>query len=144
MAELKTKQNDQSVTVFLDNIADERKRQDCYALLALMQEVTQAEPKMWGDSIIGFGSYDYKYATGNEGTWFVTGFAPRKQNLTLYIMSGFEEYDALMAKLGKHTTGKACLYVKRLSDVNLDVLRELVQRSIAHMRQASHVQQIHV
>ncbi|GAB4148302.1 MAG: hypothetical protein Fur0021_07970 [Candidatus Promineifilaceae bacterium] len=144
MAELKTKPNDQNVTAFLDSVADERKRQDCYTLLALMQEATQAEPKMWGDSIVGFGSYNYKYPTGSTGQWFLAGFAPRKQNLTLYIMSGFDEYDALMAKLGKHTTGKACLYIKRLSDVNLDALRELVQRSIAHMRQASHVQQIHV
>lgn len=144
MAELKTKPNDQSVTAFLDSVADERKRQDCYTLLALMQEATQAQPQMWGDSIVGFGSYHYRYPTGNEGTWFLTGFAPRKQSLTLYIMSGFDEYDTLMAKLGKHTTGKACLYIKRLSDIDLDALRQLVKQSVAHMRQASHVQQINL
>lgn len=144
MAELKTKPNDQSVTAFLDSVADERKRQDCYTLLGLMQEATQAQPQMWGDSIVGFGSYHYKYPTGNEGTWFLTGFAPRKQSLTLYIMSGFDEYDTLMAKLGKHTTGKACLYIKRLSDIDLDTLRQLVKQSVAHMRQASHVQQINL
>jgi hypothetical protein len=126
-----------SVEAFLNSIEDEKKRQDSFALLALMQEVTGLEPQMWGDSIVGFGSYHYTYASSREGDWFLTGFSPRKQNLTLYIMSGFEEYDALMADLGKHKTGKSCLYIKRVEDVNLDTLRELVRRSVEHMEQSN-------
>ena len=93
----------------------------------MMQEVTGVEAKMWGDSIVGFGSYHYKYASGREADWPLVGFSPRKQNLTLYIMSGFEQYDELLQRLGKHSTGKACLYVKRLADVDLAVLQELVK-----------------
>ena len=133
MAELKTTPNDASVEAFLDGITDERKRQDSYAILALMQEVTGVEAKMWGYSIVGFGSYHYKYASGREADWPLVGFSPRKQNLTLYIMSGFEQYDELLQRLGKHSTGKACLYVKRLADVDLAVLRELVKLSVEHM-----------
>jgi hypothetical protein len=129
MAELKTKINDQDVQAFLEAVPDEQKRQDCYDVLALMQEVTGQEPKMWGNSIVGFGSYHYRYASGREGDWFLTGFSPRKQNMTLYIMAGFEQYDELMAKLGKHKIGKSCLYIKRLSDVDQDTLRELVRQS---------------
>lgn len=92
---------------------------------------------MWGDSIVGFGHYHYKYASGREGDWMLTGFAPRKRNLTLYIMSGFEEYDDLMQKLGKHSTGKSCLYINKLEDIDLDVLRELVGRSVQHMRETN-------
>ena len=133
MAELKTKLSDASVEVFLDGIADEAKRRDSYAILAMMQEVTGVEGKMWGDSIVGFGSYHYKYASGREADWPLVGFSPRKQNLTLYIMSGFEQYDELLQRLGKHSTGKACLYVKRLADVDPAVLRELVKLSVEHM-----------
>ena len=133
MAELKTKLTDASVEDFLDGIADERKRHDSYTILAMMQEVTGVEAKMWGDSIVGFGSYHYKYASGREADWPLVGFSPRKQNLTLYIMSGFEQYDELLQRLGKHSTGKACLYVKRLADVDLAVLRELVKLSVEHM-----------
>ncbi|MBK5108165.1 MAG: DUF1801 domain-containing protein [Anaerolineales bacterium] len=99
-----------------------------------MKEVTGVEPIMWGDSIIGFGSYHYKYASGREADWFLTGFSPRVQNLTLYIMDGFDEYDALLGKLGKHSTGKSCLYVKRLENIDLDILREMVEKSVAHMQ----------
>jgi hypothetical protein len=134
MAELKTKQNDVSVEAFLDGIADEKKRQDCYTLLEIMQDVTGAEPGMWGDSIVGFGTYHYKYESGREGDWFLTGFSPRKQNLTLYIMAGFDQYDELVAKLGQHKTGKACLYIKKLEDIDLPTLRELIQQSVEHMR----------
>jgi hypothetical protein len=102
--------------------------------MELMREVTGEEPTMWGSSIVGFGSYHYKYASGREGDSCLTGFSPRKQNLVLYIMGGFEQYDALMAKLGKHTTGSACLYIKRLSDLDLGVLRELVAESVDHMK----------
>lgn len=133
MAELKTKQNEQSVTDFLQLVPDERKRNDSFAILEIMKEVTGQEPKMWGDTIVGFGTYHYKYASGREGDWFVTGFSPRKQNLTLYIMSGFDEYDELLGKLGKYKTGKACLYINRLSDVDMAVMKELILKSVAHM-----------
>lgn len=133
MAELKTKQNEISVADFLNNIPDEKKRQDCLALQELMQQVTGMEPKMWGDSIVGFGTYHYKYASGREGEWFLTGFSPRKQNLTLYIMAGFDQYDELLERLGKHKTGKSCLYVKQLADIDIVTLRELVQQSVNHM-----------
>jgi hypothetical protein len=137
MAELKTKPTSQDVTEFLNNVPDEGKRQDCFAVLELMREVTGEEPKMWGSSIVGFGSYHYKYASGHEGDAALTGFSPRKQNLTLYITAGFEQYDDLMQKLGKHTTGKSCLYVKRLSDIDTGVLRELVQKSVDHMKRTN-------
>jgi len=133
MAELKTKPNEESVIDFLQSVPDERKREDSFAILDLMKEVTGQEPKMWGDSIIGFGNYHYKYASGREGDWFVTGFSPRKQNLTLYIMSGFDEYEALLKKLGKYKTGKSCLYVNRLADVDMAVMKELIRKSVAHM-----------
>jgi len=137
MAELKTKLNDRSVEKFLNGIADDKKRQDCFTLLELMKQVTQAEPKMWGSSIVGFGSYHYKGASGREGDWLLTGFSPRKQNLTLYIMAGFEQYDALLKKLGKHSTGKSCLYIKRLEDIDLPTLRKLVRQSVKHMTKTS-------
>ena len=132
---MKTKQTDASVSAFLETVADEDRRRDCLSVLALMRDVTKSEPKIWGSNMIGFGTYHYKYESGREGDWFITGFSPRKQNLTLYIMAGFDRYDALLAKLGKFKTGKSCLYVKRLSDVDPDVLRELVAASVKHMRQ---------
>lgn len=133
MAELKTQPNDRDVVEFLYTLDDARRREDCFALLALMRDVTGSEPQMWGDNIVGFGRYRYTYASGRTGEWFLTGFSPRKQNLTLYIMAGFDQYDELMQKLGKHTTGKSCLYIKRLADVDLSVLRELVRRSAQHI-----------
>lgn len=133
MADLKTKPTDNNVPAFIDKIENDKKRADSQKILELMQEVTGEEPVMWGDSIIGFGSYHYKYASGREGDWFLTGFSPRKQNLTLYIMSGFERYDALLARLGKHTTGKSCLYIKKIEDIDLHVLRELVKLSAEHI-----------
>ena len=134
MAELKTQPNEQNVEDFLNNVENETKRKDSFSILEMMKEETGAEPIMWGDSIIGFGSYHYKYASGRNAEWFLTGFSPRKQNLTLYIMSGFDEYDELLDKLGKHSTGKSCLYIKRLEDVDQDVLRDLVSKSVEHMR----------
>ena len=133
MAELKTQPNEQSVEDFLNSVADGTKRQDSFTILELMGQVTGSEPIMWGDSIIGFGSYHYKYASGREANWFLTGFSPRKRNLTLYIMSGFEGYDDLLGNLGKYSTGKSCLYIKKLEDVDRDVLRELVSKSVQHM-----------
>jgi hypothetical protein len=133
MAELKTKPGDDSVEAFLNSVEDDQKREDAFALLTLMKEVTGEEPTMWGDSIVGFGSYHYRYASGREGDWFLTGFSPRKRNLSLYIMAGFDEYDDLLAKLGKFKTGKSCLYLKRLEDVDVEVLRELVRQSAEHV-----------
>jgi hypothetical protein len=130
MAELKTKKNDASVEDFLNSIENEKRRQDSFAVLELMKKITKQKPKMWGDSVVGFGSYHYKYESGRECDWFVTGFSPRKQNLTLYIMSGFAKYDELMSKLGKHKTGSSCLYIKRLEDINQDVLKELIEKSV--------------
>jgi hypothetical protein len=137
MAELKTKRNKGDVEAFLNNVSDEKKRQDSFTILELMKQVTGKKPEMWGDSIVGFGSYHYKYASGREGDWFVTGFSPRKQNLTLYIMSGFDEYDQLLSKLGKHSTGKSCLYIKKIEDVDVDVLTELVKKSVDHMERTN-------
>lgn len=134
MAEMKTRQTAASVSAFLDAVENEQRRADCRVVADLMRAVTGEEPKLWGPSIVGFGSYHYKYASGREGDWFVTGFSPRKQDLTLYIMAGFDRYDELMAKLGKYKTGKSCLYLKRLSDVDLGVLRELVTASVEAMR----------
>jgi hypothetical protein len=133
MAELKTKQTKASVSRFLNAIEDPKRRKDCKTVAKIMKEVTGHPPKMWGESIVGYGTYRYKYASGREGDWMLTGFAPRKQALTLYIMAGFRQYDALLKKLGKFKTGKACLYVKSLEDVDLDVLRELIDRSAKHM-----------
>ena len=132
MSELKTKVNDASVVEFLHQVPDARKREDSFTILKLMEEITGHEAKMWGPSIVGFGQYHYKYASGREGDMPLIGFSPRKQALTLYITTGFDEYDELMASLGKHSLSKACLYIKRLSDVNLSTLREIIQRSVKH------------
>jgi hypothetical protein len=134
MAELKTKVNAASPAKFIDAIADEGRREECRALAKLMKKVTGSAPKMWGPSIVGFGSYHYKYASGREADWPLAGFSPRKQNLTLYITAGFDGYGELLGKLGKHKTGKACLYINRLEDVDLATLKELVRRSVEHMR----------
>lgn len=134
MAELKTKRNKGDVQTYLNSVENEVKRQDSFTIMELMKEVTGEEPEMWGDSIVGYGTYHYKYASGREGDWFLTGFAPRKQNLTLYIMAGFDQYDNLLGDLGKYKTGKSCLYINKLEDVNQDVLRELVRQSVEHMK----------
>lgn len=134
MAELKTKQNDASVNAFLETIADERARQDCATLVDIMKGATKAEPKMWGPSIVGFGTHRYKYESGREGDWFLVGFSPRKQALTLYLMPGVGQFGDLLAKLGKYKTGKGCLYVKRLEDVHLPTLEKLVKQSVDYVR----------
>ena len=133
MTELKTQPNDQDVEAFLNGVDDAHKRQACFVVKEIMEQATGAEAKMWGDSIVGFGSYRYKYASGREGEWMLTGFSPRKRNLTLYIMSGFDEYDALLDDLGKYKTGKSCLYINKLEDIDLGVLTDLVQQSVQHM-----------
>ena len=130
MSDLKTKKNDASVIDFINSVEDEQKRQDCYEIMGIMKEITGEEPKMWGGSIVGFGSYHYKYNSGREGDWFLTGFSPRKQNLSLYIMSGFDQYGTMMAKLGRYKTGKSCLYIKQLADIDGNILKEMITNSV--------------
>jgi len=134
-AELKTKVNNASVEGFLNTVKDEAVRNDCFEIMKLMKQVTKEEPKMWGSSIVGFGSYHYKGASGREGDWMLTGFSPRKQNLTLYLMGGLNAQTALLKKLGKHKTSVGCLYIKKLDDVDKKVLKELVQTSVKTMKQ---------
>lgn len=135
MAELKTKPTNASVKDFLNQITDEERCADCFAVAKLMEEVTGEKPKMWGPSIVGFGTYRYKYASGREGDWPLTGFSPRKKDLTLYIMMGFEKRADLMKQLGKHSTSKSCLYIKRLSDIHLPTLKKLLKESLKDLRQ---------
>jgi len=129
----KTRKTALSVSEFLDAVEDPQKRADSYAVLEIMREITGEEPVMWGTSMVGFGSYHYKYESGREGDAFLTGFSPRKANLTLYIMAGFSNYDSIMAKLGKYKTGKSCLYVKRLADIDLPSLKQLIKQSVDFM-----------
>ena len=130
MAELKTKKTKASVNAFLDKITDEQRRKDCQVILNLMKQATGEEPKMWGSSIVGFGTYHYRYASGREGDWPIIGFSPRKTDLTLYIMPGLEKFESLMAKLGKYKTGVSCLYIKKLDDVEIPVLKKLIAKSV--------------
>ena len=133
MATNKTQPNDSDVNSFIESVNEDKKRADCFKLVEIMQEITNEKPKMWGPSIVGFGDYHYKYESGREGDFFIVGFSPRKQNLTLYIMPGFERYEKLMADLGKYKTGKSCLYVKSLDDINLENLKELIRDSVSYM-----------
>jgi len=130
MAEQKTRPTDKSVTEFLDRVPDEKKRQDGYEILALMQNVTGMPPVLWGDSIVGFGSYDYRYASGHEGDTFITGFSPRKQAITLYGLVFYNPDHPLLQKLGKFKLGKGCLYIKRLQDMDKTVLTQLIQEAV--------------
>jgi hypothetical protein len=134
MAENKTKPTKISVPAFLDACADEAQRKDAKALARMMQEVTGKEPAMWGPSIVGFGSYHYTYESGREGDMLIVGFSPRKGANVLYGAIGFDGAEALLAKLGKHTTGKGCLYIKKLADVDMKVLETLVKRAVAAKR----------
>ena len=134
MAEPKTKETTASVSAFLDKVADERRRNDCYAVLDIMRAATKEEPKMWGPSIVGFGKYHYKGASGREGEWPIIGFSPRKANLTLYLMGGFDSFPDLMKRLGKYKTSTgSCLYLNKLEDVDLGVLKKLVAQSVKTM-----------
>lgn len=133
MAEAKTKPTTQSLSEFLETVPDPGRRRDCADLAKLMSEVTGQPAVMWG-AIVGFGTYAYKYATGKTGDWPLTGFASRKNDLTLYVMSGLESFPELAEKLGKYKHGKSCIYVKHLSDIDQGVLREMVTRSVAHVR----------
>ncbi len=136
MSENKTKPTNVSVDEFLEAVENDRRRNDAVTVCELMQEVTGKEPVMWGPTMVGFGTYHYKYASGREGDWFLAGFAPRKANLVVYIMSGFKGHAALMDKLGKHKTGSSCLYINKLDDIDMDILRELVRRSVEHVSNA--------
>jgi hypothetical protein len=134
MAELKTRQTDASVEEYLDTIEDPRRRADCAAISALMKKVTKCEPKMWGPSIVGFGSYHYRYKTGHEGDACLAGFSHRRPEIVVYIAHGFESREKLLQELGRHRTGKYCVYIKRLSDIDVGVLEKLVKASVAEMR----------
>ena len=134
-AKLKTSPNDGSVEAFLESVENEQKKADCKEILEWMREITGEPPIMWGSSIVGFGSYHYKYESGREGDMLVTGFSPRKQNLTLYIMNGFKRYEELLSKLGKYKTGKSCLYIKKLEEVDREVLQTLIKESVAYMNE---------
>jgi hypothetical protein len=129
MSELKTKPTDASVEAFLNAVDHPQRRADGYVLLQMMKEITQEPPIMWGSSIVGFGSYHYRYASGREGDWFKTGFSPRKRSLSIYLMQGFDTYKDLLSRLGRHRVGKGCLYINKLADVDLDVLRAIIKRS---------------
>lgn len=134
MAELKTQKNDASVEAFLNGVENQKRREDAFVILDLMKKITRSEPNMWGSSIIGFGSYHYKYASGREGDWFSVGFSPRKQSMSLYIMSGFKRYDEILSKLGKYKTGKSCLYINKLEDIDMNVLEQLISASVEHLQ----------
>jgi hypothetical protein len=134
MAEQKTKPTEQSVESFLDKVPDEKVRDDCFALIKLMKKVTGSAPKMWGPGIVGFGKYHYKYESGHEGDACLTGFSPRKQNITLYVMPGATQHADLLKNLGKHKAGKGCLYIKKLEDINAGVLESLVKLSVDSLK----------
>lgn len=134
MAEAKTKATKVGVAAFLKKVPSETMRADAKAVVGMMREITKEEPVMWGASIIGFGKYTYKYDSGREGDWPIIALSPRKQNLTLYIMPGFAGHDALLKKLGPHSTGKSCLYLKRLADVDVPTLKTLMKKSVASMK----------
>ena len=134
MAENKTKPTAASVTAFVNSIDDPGKRADVRKVAAMMRRVTGKRPRMWGSSIVGYGTYHYKYDSGREGDFMLTGYSPRKQALTVYVMAGFSRFGPLMKKLGKYKTGKSCLYIKRLEDVDEGVLEQLIDESVKYMR----------
>ncbi|MFA5803742.1 MAG: DUF1801 domain-containing protein [Melioribacteraceae bacterium] len=134
MAELKTKATGASVEAYLNKIPDKQTQSDCRTISDIMKKVTKSEPKMWGTSIVGFGSYFLKYTSGRELDWFYTGFSNRKNSITLYMMVGFDKYPDLMQKLGKYKTSKSCLYIKKLEDINLVVLKKLITESVNKMK----------
>jgi hypothetical protein len=134
MAEQKTKPTEQSVEDFLSKVSDEKVRDDCYVLVKLMSKATGSLPKMWGPTIVGFGNYHYRYDSGHEGDACLTGFSPRKQNITVYVMPGFNQHADLLEKLGKHKAGKGCLYIKKLEDVNSTVLESLIKQSVNFLK----------
>lgn len=132
--ENKTKQTRASVDKFINSIKDEKIRDDCFRIIGFMKIATKEEPKMWGPSIVGFGTYHYKYESGREGDFFITGFSPRKQNLTLYLVTGFSKYGEMLEQLGKHKTGKSCLYIKSLDDIKINILKKMISESVKYMK----------
>lgn len=135
MAELKTQENDISVDDFLAGVEHKKRREDSFVVKEILERLTGEPAKMWGSSIVGFGTYEYKYPSGRSGRWMMGGFSPRKAALTLYIMPGFSQYEELLLKLGKHKTGKSCLYINKLEDVDRDVLEQLITLSFDHMKE---------
>ena len=141
--EIKTKKTTASVEKFISTVEDESRRDDCFAVIKIMKSITRNEPAMWGSSIVGFGTYHYIYASGQQGDWPIAAFSPRKQNLTLYLLpSVYEAYPALMKKLGKYKTGKSCLYVKNLSDLHLPTLKQLIKASVVDLKE--HIAQLKI
>jgi hypothetical protein len=134
MAEAKTKKTPGTPKAFLAALPDAQQREDSLKILAMMQKITGEQPYMWAASMIGFGTYHYKYESGREGDCFMTGFSPRKDKLSLYITSGFDQFPELMAKLGKYKTGKSCLYIKKLDDIDVPTLQKLIKQSYALMK----------
>jgi len=134
MSDTKTRPTDADVEAFLNKVENKTRKEDSFTVMEMMKEVTKMNPVMWGSSVVGFGSYHYKYKTGREGDMPLIGFSPRKQNLTLYIMDGFENRDEILEKLGKYKLGKSCLYINKLQDVDLSVLKEMMQKSLDYMK----------
>ncbi|MEM6643754.1 MAG: DUF1801 domain-containing protein [Bacteroidota bacterium] len=130
MAKLKTQPNDMNVSDLLDKVLPQNKREDCIKLVKLMQEVTEEKPVMWGESIVGFGNYHFKYESGKELDWMLSGFSPRNQNLTIYIVGGFENQEDLLERIGKVKKSVGCLYVKKLADIDLSILEKMIRRSV--------------
>ncbi|WP_375562906.1 DUF1801 domain-containing protein [Bernardetia sp. OM2101] len=133
MSENKIKQTENSVEDFLNSIENEQRKKDAWEALEVMKSITGLNPKMWGDSMVGFGSYHYKYESGREGDYFITGFAPRKANLSIYIIDGFTKYQDLLDKLGKHKTSVSCLYITKLDKIDKEVLKEIITKSFNYM-----------
>ena len=133
MAIQKTRETKASVAAYIRQIDDDSMRQSCRKLNALMKKITGKQPKMWGKAMVGFGNYHYKYASGREGDWFVTGFSPRKQNLTVYIMPGFDRYRTQLKRLGKFKTGASCLYIRKPEDIDWKILADLIANSVRDM-----------
>jgi hypothetical protein len=129
-AEAKTKPTKEKVTDFLNRVSDDTRRADCYAVAKMMEEITGSKAQMWGPAIVGFGTYSYKYASGHSGDWPLAAFSPRKTDLTIYLSVAFEKKEELLSQLGKHKTGKSCLYIKRLADVDLPTLKKLIKASV--------------
>jgi len=135
MAELKTKPNDASVEAFLQGVEMEQKRADCLKISAWMEQITGEKLKMWGNSIIGFGKYKFQYESGRSGEWFLTGFSPRKASITLYLIGGLSHHEDLLAQLGKHKRGKGCLYIKKLSDIDPDILKQMIESGVQKLKE---------
>ncbi len=135
MYELKTKENDGDVVALIDSVENPKRQEDAYKLLDIFSETTGLKAKMWGPSIIGFGSYHYKYASGHEGDAMLVGFSPRKAKMSLYFATGDTEREQLLQALGKHTSGKACVYINKLEDVNVDVLKTLIKQSVKFLKE---------